>query len=171
MLVTFRPLCDWDLPLLHRWLNEPGVVRWWEGDDVSWEGVVKDYSTAGRAGDPCEHWIAVVDGRDVGWIQLWDVQTEPDEVAPWWALGVDRTAAGIDYLLGASVDRGKGIGASMIRAFSEDAFARHPECTQLCAAPYEDNTASWKALERAGYRYLGDVPDKEGIGRLMVLSR
>jgi acetyl esterase/lipase len=38
MEVTFRRLTDDDLPLLHDWLNESGVVRWWEGDDVSWAG-------------------------------------------------------------------------------------------------------------------------------------
>jgi hypothetical protein len=46
--VTFRRLVDDDLPLLHRWLNEPGVVRWWEDDDVSWDGVVRDYGRAAR---------------------------------------------------------------------------------------------------------------------------
>jgi hypothetical protein len=43
--VTFRPLVDADLPMLHGWLNEPGVVRWWEDDDVSWDGVVRDYGS------------------------------------------------------------------------------------------------------------------------------
>src|SRR6476659_8903017 len=62
--VTFRGLTDDDLPLLHRWLNEPGVVRWWEGDDVSWEGVVRDYGS-GREPDKTEFWIASADGRDV----------------------------------------------------------------------------------------------------------
>ena len=147
------------------------MVQWWEGDDVSWEGVVGDYSSTGRAGDPCEHWIAAVDGREVGWIQLWDVQTEPEEVAPWWALGVDRTAGGIDYLIGDPGERGRGVGTAMLRAFVLDAFDRHPEYTQIGAAPYAANRASWRALERAGFRLLGEVPDKEGTGRLMVRSR
>ncbi len=34
--VTFRALADVDLPMLYEWLNEPGVVRWWEGQDVPW---------------------------------------------------------------------------------------------------------------------------------------
>ncbi len=67
MGVVFRRLTDHDLPMLHRWLNEPGVVRWWEGEDVSWDAVVRDYGSANE--EPTEHWIAVVDGRDVGWIQ------------------------------------------------------------------------------------------------------
>ena len=79
MQVTFRRLTDDDLPLLHRWLNEPGVVRWWEGDDVSWDAVVRDYGSGTT--DPTELWIASVDGHDVGWIQCWAVADEPEEAA------------------------------------------------------------------------------------------
>jgi len=52
MDLTFRRLADDDLPVLHRWLNEPGLVRWWEGDDVSWQAVVRDYGSANP--DPTE---------------------------------------------------------------------------------------------------------------------
>ena len=44
--ITFRRLVDADLPMLHGWLNDPKVVEWWEGDDVSWEAVVRDYGSA-----------------------------------------------------------------------------------------------------------------------------
>ena len=106
MDLTFRRLTDGDLPMLHRWLNEPGVVRWWEGDDVSWPAVVADYGSAST--EPAEYWIASVDGRDLGWIQCDPTAGEPGEAEPWWAMGVDRTAAGIDYLIGDPADRGHG---------------------------------------------------------------
>ena len=38
--MSFRRLSDDDLPMMHRWLNDPAVVRWWEGRDVSWPAVV-----------------------------------------------------------------------------------------------------------------------------------
>jgi len=157
--------------MLHRWLNEPGVVAWWEGDDVSWTGVVGDYGS-GREPDACEFWIAAVDGRDVGWIQCYPTADEPEECEPWWALGVHRTAAGIDYLVGEAADRGRGTGAAMIRAFVADVvFGRHPAWTQACAAPLTANTASWRALERAGFRFVAEVADAHGPARLMVIDR
>jgi aminoglycoside 6'-N-acetyltransferase len=168
--VAFRRLVDDDLPLLHRWLNEPGVVQWWEGDDVSWAGVVRDYGSANP--DPVEHWLATAEGAPVGWIQCYATADEPEEAEPWWALGVDRTAAGIDYLVGDPSQRGRGLGSAMIGAFVEHVvFGRHPGWTQACAAPNEGNRASWRALERAGFRFLGLVPDKGGQGRLMVRDR
>ena len=170
MDVTFRRLTDGDLPMLHRWLNEPGVVTWWEGDDVSWDNVVKEYGEANP--DPTEHWIASVDGRDVGWIQCWAARDEQDEVDPWRAFGVTDDAAGIDYLLGDPGDRARGTGSAMIRAFVHDiVFGLHPQYTQACAAPYEANTASWRALEKAGFRFAGIVPDEDGPCRLMISER
>lgn len=169
--VTFRRLSDDDLPTLHTWLNEPGVVRWWEDDDVTWEGVVHDYGSA-AVDDEAEHWIAVVDGRDLGWIQCYAVVDEPEEAQPWWELGVDRTAAGIDYLIGDPASRGAGLGTRMVRAFVEDVvFARHPGWTQACAAPLAANVASWRALEKAGFRFVGIVEDRFGPARLMACDR
>ena len=155
--------------MLHRWLNEPGVVRWWEGDDVSWEAVVRDY---GGNEDSTEHWIASVDGRDVGWIQCYPAIDEPEETESWWALGVDRTAAGIDYLLGEPGERGRGLGAAMIRAFMADVvFPLHPSWTQACAGPDAANVASWRALVKAGFRFVGIIDDPDGPCRLLVIDR
>jgi len=170
MRVGFRRLVDEDLPMLHRWLNEPGVVRWWEGYDVSWHAVVRDYGSACE--EPAEHWIATIDGRDVGWIQCYAAADNRDETEHWWALGVDPMAAGIDYLVGEPSDRGAGIGSAMIRAFVVDVvFGRHPEWTQACAGPYAENIASWRALDKAGFRFAGIIDDEDGPCRLMVADR
>jgi len=172
--VSFRPLTDDDLEMLHGWLNEPGVVAWWEGDDVSWDGVVGDYGSAGRAerGDRTEHWVAVVDGSDVGWIQCYPTTDEPGEAQEWWDLGVDRTAAGIDYLVAEPGARGRGVGSAMIRAFVVDVvFGRHSEWTQAAAAPFVANAASWKALRRAGFRHVADVESDDGAWSLHVIDR
>lgn len=170
MTITFRRLVDDDLPLLHRWLNEPGVVQWWEGDDVSWDAVVRDYGSA--CADGVEHWLASIDGRAVGWIQCYAAADDPEESEAWWALGIDRDAAGIDYLVGEPTDRGHGVGSAMIRAFVADVvFGLHPAWTQACAAPYAANTASWRALEKAGFTFVGIVDDDDGPCRLMAVDR
>jgi aminoglycoside 6'-N-acetyltransferase len=168
---SFRRLATEDLPTMHAWLNEPGVVAWWEGDDVSWEAVVRDYGPANP--DPTEHWIVSLDGRDVGWIQCWATADEPEETGRWAALGVDTSAAaGIDYLVGEPGDRGTGLGSAMIRDFVDEVvFGRHPHWRQVAADPAVGNTASWRALEKAGFRFAGIVPGDDGPGRLMVKDR
>lgn len=168
--VSFRRLVDEDLPLLYRWLNEAGVVRWWEGDDVSWDAVVHDYGSA--SSDPTEHWIASVDGRDIGWIQCYAAADKPEERAPWWDLGVDRRAARIDYLIGESADRGPWPGLQDDRQLRRRrAIARHPDGTQAAAAPHAANVASGWALEMASFRFVGTIEDRDGPCPLLVTDR
>jgi RimJ/RimL family protein N-acetyltransferase len=160
-----------DLPLLHRWLNDPLVVRWWEGDDVSWLGVVRDYGDV--ADDPEEHHIAVHEGRDVGWIQCYavaDVAGDPEQVL-WARAGVSPRAAGIDYLLGRE-HRHRGLGPAMVRAYVEQVvFGEHPGWDEVCASPHRDNAASWRTLERAGFTTRATLFDADGAWRLMVRRR
>lgn len=175
MRITFRRLADTDLPMLHRWLNEAGVVRWWEGDDVSWEAVVRDYEPA--PSDSTEHWIASLGGTDLGWLQCYPAADEPEETDRWFALGIDKDAAGIDYLIGEPGLRGRGIGSAMIRGFVADVvFGLHPDWSQACAAPFAGNEASWQALANAGFRFVGVIDDRgldalDGGCRLMAIDR
>ncbi len=169
--ITFRPLTDADLPLLHRWLNDPAVVEWWEGDDVSWDAVVSDYGEG--HGDPVEHWLALLDGAPVGWIQCYGAADMVEEETYYWREHLDlQTTAGIDYLVGEASARGQGVGSAMIRAFVRDVvFPMHPEWARAAAGPFEANIASWKALANAGFERAAVLDDEEGACVLMVLPR
>jgi RimJ/RimL family protein N-acetyltransferase len=169
--LTFRPLADSDLTLLYRWLNDPAVVRWWEGEDVSGPAVQRDYGTARE--DPAEQWIALLDGEPVGWIQCYPADAEADDEAYYWAnhLALESTG-GIDYLIGEARLRGRGMGSAMIRAFVRDVvFPRHPEWTHAAAGPFEENVASWKALEHAGFVRVARLDDEAGPCILMAIHR
>ena len=166
MTFVFRRLTDDDLPMLHAWLNDPGIVQWWEGDDVSWEGVVRDYGSANE--EPIEHGIAVLDGHDVGWLDCYAMVDSPEEAVGWAKFGMEPDAAGIDYFVAEPAERGRGVGSEMIRTFVRDVvFATHPDWSQACAAPHVRNAASWRALEKVGFRRAGIVNG----GRLMILDR
>ena len=169
-MISFRRLVADDFELMLRWLNEPGVVEWWEGDDVSADAVRRDYFT--DVDDGVEHWLALDDGIPFGWIQCYPVTADPDECGPWRALGVPDTAAGIDYLVGEVGQRGSGRGSSMIDRFVDDVvFGRHPEWTHVGAGPFSANTRSWGALAKAGFSHIGTLPDPGGPLHLMVRSR
>lgn len=170
--LTFRRLTDGDLPLLHAWLNEPGVVRWWEGDDVSWEAVVRDYGSGST--DPTEYWLVLDGDRPVAWIQCYlaaDYAGE-DEAEAWFHLGLPRTTGGIDYLVADPEARGRGLGSAMIRAFVDGVvLPRHPDWTHVAASPQAANVASWRALEKAGFTVAGEFDSDHGRCRLMVTER
>lgn len=169
-MITFRPLEADDFELLHRWLNEPGVVEWWEGDDVSADAVRRHYFT--EVEDGVEHWLAQEDGVPFGWIQCYPAISDPDECGAWLALGVPDSAAGIDYLIGEASLRGAGRGAAMIDRFVVDVvFGRHDHWTHAAAGPFSANERSWGALARAGFTHVGTIDDPHGPLHLMVRSR
>jgi len=172
MALTFRRLTADDLPMLHSWLNEPGVIRWWEGQDVSWEGVVQGYGNDARSWR--EQWIALEDGEPVGWLQCYLAADNPDETEGWWDFDIDERAAGIDYLVADPARRHAGLGSRMIRAFAEDVvLGLHPSWTQVCAGPFAANIASCRALAKAGFRFVAliDDDDDDGPCQLMALDR
>ena len=163
--VTFRRLTADDLGLLVSWLAEPGVVRWWEGDDVSPEAVARDHGPGNRW-PQVEHWLAEVDGAPAGWIQCYPTaEEEDDEETQLWAPHLDlATAAGIDYLVGDPAARGRGLGTAMLTAFVDRVvFGRHPTWTHAAASPYRGNVASWRALAAAGFVHVADL-DHDGPG-------
>lgn len=171
----FRPLGDGDLDMMHRWLNEPAVVRWWEGEDVSVSAVRADYGST-REDTETEHWIAELDGKPVGWICCWPVLSGLDEAGPWLKHGLPDTAAGIDYLVAAPDQRGKGVGSAMIRAFTFNVvFGRHCDWTHAAASPYTANVASCRALEKAGFDLVASIQypndDEDGPCSLLVMER
>jgi len=169
--ITFRRLRDSDLSMMHCWLNDPTVVKWWEGVDVTWPAVVGRYGS----GNPTsiEHWIALLGADPLGWAQCYCAADVAEEEAYYWHRHLElRATAGIDYIVGEPVRRGRGVGSAMIRAFVHDVvFARHPEWAFAAAGPFEANVASWRALENAGFRRQAILDDEAGSCVLMVASR
>jgi len=168
--VSFRPLARDDFPQLAEWLRDPGVQRWWpEPSDLP--SIEARYGPAVDGHEPTELFVIVAGGRDVGLIQRYRHRDH----ATWdRAIGIDR-AAGIDYLIGGEPDRGRGLGAAAIDAFTESVFRAYADVDVVVAAPQQANTASWRALERAGFARVGegmlDSDDPADAGPSYVYAR
>lgn len=169
--IRFRRLVDEDLTLLHRWLNAPAVVAWWEGRDVSMPAVVRDFSEANRKS--IEFWIATRGDVPFGFVQTYLAETLSASETYYWSDVLDlRRGGGIDYFLGDEVEKGRGLGSAMIRAFVlEVAFVRNPEWDYVAAGPFSANVPSCRALEKAGFRERVRLADPEGDCSLMVFER
>ena len=164
---TFRPLTRADFALLARWLAEPLVARWWN-HDVTPEALERDFGPAVDGTEPGEVCVASLDGTPFGLIQRYVIADHPEyveELAP--IIAVPPTALSVDYLIGEPDLRGRGLGARMIAAFIADA-------DDVIVPVSAGNTASWRALERAGFARVAEgelEPDNPGEGRAHVIYR
>lgn len=166
MAPEFRPLREEDVRLLHEWLQRPHVARWWD-ERTSYEEVADHYLPSIEGTNPTELYAIVVDGRDVGFIQLYLTRNEPECAAE---MGVGDDLAGVDLFIADESLTGQGLGTEVLRRFTRDVvFARH-DVVGCVADPDMDNAASLRAFEKAGYRRVGEFVASED-GRLHAVVR
>lgn len=174
MPITFRRLTESDFPLLRTWLARPHVARWWN-HDTSVEGVAADFGPTVRGEEPAEDFVVSVDGAAIGLVQrcvLADYPEYEQELAQ--VLEVPEHAATIDYLIGDPADTGRGLGTRIIGAIVDRTWTELPHVATIVVPIVAANTASWRALEKAGFRRVaaGELePDNPVDDRLHFVYR
>lgn len=167
--VTFRPCVPEDLALLAGWLARPHVARWWR-DDPSLAAVEARYLPCLGGDDPTELLILEAAGAPAGFFQRYLVADNPQWADTLRSSGQPdvETAIGIDYLIGEEPLTGRGLGTIAITAFTRLSLARYRAAGLVAVAVSQDNIASWRALEKSGYRRCwageldSDDPSDEG---------
>ena len=133
--------------------------RWWH-DSTAYEETAAHYGPALRGEEPAEHYVIVVDGRDVGMIETYLWSDYP-------AFELEHGVAGVDLLIGEEELTGRGLGAEVLRAFLCE-VARAGACA---ASVDEENRRSWRAFEKAGFVHVRDVEENGRPHRLMRFDR
>jgi RimJ/RimL family protein N-acetyltransferase len=163
--MEFRPMTADDLPLVEVWLNEPHVGPWWKPSEID------DVTRAVRGDERVETWLLVLDGRDVGYFQVYDIGDDAEYRTACATVGVEAGTAGMDYLLGDPALIGRGIGTEAIGRFVDDiVFGLHPY-PAVTAGPDPKNAASIRVLEKNGFEFVGDIETSYGPEALMLRMR
>jgi len=158
-VVTFRRLTRADFPRLAEWLAEPHVSRWWNHEFTP-EALERDFGSTVDGDEPSEDHIVLLDGRPIGLIQSSRYEDYPGYEAELAAvLPVPDHAVSIDYLIGDPTLTGRGVGPAMIAAFASHIWRTNPDATCIIVPVSSANRASWRALQRAGFRTVarGDL--------------
>ena len=152
--ITFAPLRRADFPLLSRWLGDPLVARWWN-HDPSPEMVEHDFGPSVDGTDPAEMFVAATADGPFGLIQRYVIAEFPEYVEELAAVcDLPPAALSIDYLIGEPAERGRGRGAAMIAEFVATSWPAYPDASAVVVPVSAGNRASWRALERAGFRLI-----------------
>ncbi|MEQ8523911.1 GNAT family N-acetyltransferase [Gracilimonas sp.] len=158
--ITFRKANLDDLPLLKHWDEQPHVIAADPNDDWEWETALQ------RDEDWLEMFIAELDGRPLGFIQIIDPAHEESQ---YWGEIEDGFRA-IDIWIGEATDLGKGFGTEMMRLAINHCFEQ-PGVEAILIDPLESNTDAHRFYERLGFKFVEKRRFNEDDCLVYVLKR
>jgi aminoglycoside 6'-N-acetyltransferase-1b/aminoglycoside 6'-N-acetyltransferase-2 len=172
---SFRPLAEADLPLVHAWLNNPEVARWY-GLDLenltrpTLEQVVEHYMPRILGRRPTLCFLIMSGERPAGFIQAYRVGDYQEYAR---AVDYDDDAWAIDIFIGEDDCRGGGFGSAAVSRFVETEVFSQPGVDTAVMSPNPDNKRAIRAYEKAGFRHLKTVwmPPENAYEYVMVLEK
>ncbi|MGW3294974.1 GNAT family N-acetyltransferase [Streptomyces xiamenensis] len=149
-----------DLEFITGWMNDPAVDRYWALAGPRERTAA--HVGAQLAGDgrsvPC---LGLLDGRPMSYWEIYRADLDP--LAHHYPALPEDT--GLHLLIGAGRDRGRGLGAELLRAVCELVLRNRPRSGRIVAEPDVRNAASIAAFRGAGFRKTAeaDLPDKRAV--------
>jgi aminoglycoside 6'-N-acetyltransferase len=155
--IRLRPLVDADWDLLLKWNNDPEVLYFAEGDDITSYTLesVKELYCSVCAKAFC--FVIEADGFPVG--ECWLQEMNLERVL---AMYPGQDVRRIDLAIGEKTYWGKGIGTAVISLLTE--FGFKGANTDLIYEPgiADYNPRSLKAFQNVGYEIVGKIEGKPG---------
>lgn len=166
--VTFAPLGEPDLPLLHAWLNAPHVVAGYSRVSTSREDVAAKYGPRITGEVPVRGFVASVADHPIGYVQVYRVADFPDYAAT--VVDFDDAVA-IDVLIGEVEYTRRGLGPRVIAAAVDEIVWSSFTAASCIATPRADNTASLRAFAKAGFALVRTIRTADGVPELLMERR
>lgn len=169
--VSLRPVdIDNDVLLIHAWLADPEVNRWYSEGEHSLEHYRQKF-----APEPTTHkFIMCIDAIPVGYLQAYRLSDEPEYAAQ---LGLDHDAVSIDLFIGNADYRNRGWGSVILRVALDQIVFGQMKAEFACINPDPENIRAVRSYEKAGFRgerivwIEDDEPHNRGYERIMLLAR
>ncbi|MFD9423360.1 MULTISPECIES: GNAT family N-acetyltransferase [unclassified Streptomyces] len=157
---------DRDLAVLSRWMNDPAVAAFWElagPDAVTAEHLRPQLEGDGRS-IPC---LGVLGGMPMSYWEIYRADLDP--LARHYPARPHDT--GLHLLIGGVNNRGRGVGATLLRAVADLVLDHLPLCGRVVAEPDLRNTPSVAAFLSAGFRFSAEVELPAKRCALMIRDR
>lgn len=166
--LSFRRLTETDIPQLHRWLNAPHVLEWWDRPGPSLDDVRAKYLPRVAGQEDVSPYLICVDGMPIGYIQAYRV-----EAGAWGLRDVRGGGVGLDLFIGDAHWMHRGFGAQILRQFIGEVAFQDETVTECFIDPSPRNHIAIRAFEKAGFRHLtaGVDPDTGLAVQVMRLAR
>lgn len=156
-MITFRRVVEADFPLVAEWLSHPHVARWWHQEFTA-EAVERDFGPVARGEEPAEDLLAFENDVPFALVQRCRWADYPEDLAAIAEyIEMPDEATTIDYLIGEASEIHRGRGTRLIAAFAADTWTAYPSSNAIIVPVVAGNRQSWRALEKAGFRRVGEA--------------
>jgi aminoglycoside 6'-N-acetyltransferase len=138
-----------DVPWFDLWDQDPGVIAC-STDDPAATVAFENTDWTEELQTPSEvsaYYIAELDGRPIGAMQICDPHLEPSHY--WGEIAPNLRA--VDIWIGGAADRGKGYGREMMRLALDRCFSA-PRVTAVVIDPRASNVRAHRFYARLGFR-------------------
>jgi acetyl CoA:N6-hydroxylysine acetyl transferase len=156
---------DRDLELVHSWMNDPEVARFWK---MPWPRVgIASYLRRQDRSLHSRPYLGLLNGVPMSYWELYRADLDP--LAQHYA--AREHDMGVHALLGPAECRGRGLIVGLLRTVSTWLLNADPRVTRVVAEPDVENTRAIRALEAVGFRRATDLDLPNKWAALMVLDR
>ena len=161
--VRLRPMTEGDWDILFKWNNDPKVLYYSEGDDVTGYTLedVQDLYRGVSSNAFC--FVIEADGKPIGecWLQRMNLERIlADSEHP--LKYPDLDCRRVDLMIGEKQVWGQGIGTEVIRLLTEFGFAKEGADRIFGCDVVDYNIRSRKAFQRVGYEIISRIEHEPG---------
>jgi RimJ/RimL family protein N-acetyltransferase len=167
--ISFRPLKESDFGLLHRWLNMPHVIEWWDKTGASLGEIRSKYWPRLTGATPVSCFVIENDDQEVGFIQTYWVSDFPEPIAQLCPHSLEQ-AASLDVFIGEPELLNGGLGSTVVRQFLSQVVFGKMNARSCLVAPDASNTAAIRAYEKAGFKLETSSGKARGFCRYYLMS-
>lgn len=168
--ITFKPLNEDHLALLHQWFQIPHIKQWYaRGETYTLEMIVEKYLPRINTPQYIPSFLICLDGESIGYIQLYHLshylpEGVNDRSHPLFNEYRPEEVAGIDLFIAEEKYYGTGISGIILAAFIEGYVKGKFQA--IVSDPVKQNTRALSFFEKNGFKRMDHHAD--GLHQLMV---
>ncbi len=155
--ITFKPLTESYLPLLHQWFQIDHIKKWYaRGETYSLEMIKEKYLPRIKASDKIPSYIILLDDKPIGYIQFYhlDAPYYPEGLTdfshPLFKIHPPEEIAGLDVFIADINYLGRGYGKKLILHFIANIIP--PKFNTILVDPAKNNINALSAFYKMGFK-------------------
>ncbi|MCQ4362116.1 acetyltransferase [Mycobacterium gordonae] len=156
---------DGDLDVLHSWMNDPEVARYWK---KAWpREQIAAYLREQQLSSHSTPYVGELNGVPMSYWELYRADLDP--LAQYY--DAREHDAGVHLLLGPTDCRGRRLGADLLRVVSAWQLDADPLATRVIGEPDASNVRLIRVATLAGFRHVADIDLPHKRAALIIRTR